>query len=197
MVRTLRLCGLFLGIVIFISGCTDPVTKHSILSTLFDGVPGLPTSRKLCEEEMGEQYKEFYEALAVEEEAGRIEEKSEKKIVSRHRPFVEKNCKGCHDFKKTNRLITEKSELCFVCHTNFIEGKYVHGPVAVGDCLACHLPHDAKYSALLQQHKNIICAKCHKEGRLAEQMHEQVVIHNMNCIDCHDPHSGMAPYFLR
>lgn len=199
MVRTLRLCGLFLGITFLVSGCADSVTKHSILSALFDGVPGLPTTEKLCEDEMGDQYKEFYEALAREEAIRIAEEGSKglKKIVSRHMPFVEKNCKGCHNFKATNRLITEKNQLCYVCHTDFIKGKYVHGPVAVGDCMACHLPHDAKYTSLLKEHKNYICSKCHYEGRLAEQMHKKVITHNMNCIDCHDPHSGNAQYFLR
>lgn len=190
---------LSLGLLMFMCGCSDPVLKHSLLSTLFDGVPALPTTEKLCEEEMGEKYKEFYEALAKEEASGQGGENSarQRKVVSKHRPFAEKKCEGCHDFQKTNLLVVEKNELCFVCHKDFVLERHVHGPVAVGDCLACHYPHDSKYAALLQESKDHICAKCHREERLAVAMHKEVISHQMNCIDCHDPHSSEAPYFLK
>ena len=182
--------------MVFIAGCSDPLTRHNVLSTLFDGVPELPPVEQLCEDHMGDKYKEFYDALAIaEQEKGG--EGSEKRIFSKHPPFAEKKCQGCHDFKKTNRLIVPKNELCYVCHKDFIKGKYIHGPIAVGDCLACHLPHESKYTALLQESRNDICSKCHQESRLAAQMHDKVITHNMNCIDCHDPHSSTAPYFLK
>ena len=196
--RTLFRYCIFFFVGVFVAGCTDPLTKQNILTTLFDGVPDMPPVERLCEEEMGEKYKEYYDALAVEVlegEAGKS--KGPNARLSRHLPFVEKRCRDCHNFQSANRLITEKNELCFVCHKDFIEGKYVHGPVAVGDCLACHLPHDSKHTDLLQEHRNDICAKCHREGRLAVHMHEQVITHKMNCVDCHDPHSSTAPYFLR
>lgn len=180
-------------------GCSDPVTRHSILSTLFDGVPALPSVEKLCEENLGDKYREYYDALAAakENEKVSLENQGKREVLSRHRPFAEKNCSGCHDFKKTNRLITEKNELCFVCHKNFIKGKFVHGPVAVGDCLACHLPHDSFNTALLLEPRNTICTKCHREERLAAKMHENVIDHKMYCVDCHDPHSSRAQYFLK
>lgn len=185
------------GIFALIAGCTDPLARQNVLTTVFDGVPDLPPVEVLCEEHMGEKYKEFYDALAEAQQ--RKEGQSEEKpgILSSHMPYAEKNCQGCHDFKAANLLIAPANELCFVCHKNFIQGPNVHGPVAVGDCLACHVPHDSKYTSLLQQERSTICTKCHIEKRLAENMHIQVISHNMDCVDCHDPHSGVAHYFLK
>jgi len=187
-------CILLLGL----AGCSDPITRHNTLNLFFDGVPDLPPVEQLCQEHMGDKYKEFYDALAEEEALKKQKANSKNQVYGyKHRPFAEKKCKGCHDFTKPNRLITEKSELCFVCHKNFIKGNFVHGPVAVGDCLACHLPHESKNPALLQESRSEICGKCHREKRLAAQMHEQVIDHRMDCVDCHDPHSSGAQYFLK
>jgi predicted CXXCH cytochrome family protein len=94
-------------------------------------------------------------------------------------------------------LLRPSDQLCSMCHKDFVTGSYVHGPVSVSDCLACHLPHDSIYPALLQKSKNEICEKCHVEERVAGRMHEQVISHGMQCVDCHDPHSGNVRYFLQ
>ena len=185
-------------IIAALSGCSDPVSRHRTLSTFFDGVPNLPPVEQLCEESMGDRYQEFYADLAARKAAGEVQDTDEEhRIVSKHKPFAEKNCQGCHDFKKTNLLLRPEDQLCFMCHKDFIKGSYVHGPVSVGDCLACHLPHDSGYPALLQESKNKICEKCHTEERVAVRMHEQVISHGMQCVDCHDPHSGSVRYFLQ
>lgn len=183
----------------FLVSCGDPLTRNKTLTTFFDGVPDLPPVEELCEEYMGDKYKEYYDALAarLQEAAGEGQEGKKSAYRSYHRPFEEKNCEGCHNFKSSNLLIRPADQLCFVCHKNFIRGSQVHGPVAVGDCLACHFPHDSPYPALLQKPRNTICSKCHQEERLAANMHEQVINHEMNCVDCHDPHSGNAQYFLK
>lgn len=190
-------CLLVMGALLF--GC-DPVTRHKTLTTVFDGVPNPPPVEKLCEEYMGDKYREFYAALDVyKKKVASTDVDGEEKvsILSSHRPYAEKNCEGCHDFKRKNLLLQPKDKLCVMCHKNFIQGNFVHGPVAVGDCLGCHLPHDSKNPALLQRPKNEICSKCHQEKRLAENMHIAVIQHNMFCVDCHDPHSGNVQYFLK
>ena len=183
-----------------LAGCggVDPIEGHRALTAVFDGVPDLPPVEVLCEEYMGDKYKEFYDDLAAKAalQAG-VDQKGELRIVSSHPPYAEKNCGGCHNFKATNLLIRPKDQLCYVCHKDFVKGPYVHGPIAVADCLACHVPHDSKHPALLQQAKSTICNKCHHEERLAAHMHEQVIEHQMECVDFHDPHSGFANYFLK
>ena len=195
--NALRLGPILAGVATLLFGCTDPVSRHRTLTTFFDGVPAMPPVEQLCEEYMGDKYQAYYAELEAKREAGELEDEQGTGIVSKHKPFAEKNCNGCHNFKGANMLLKPKDQLCFMCHTDFIKGSYVHGPVSVGDCLACHLPHDAKYPSLLQQPKSEICAKCHVEERIAINMHKEVISHNMECVDCHDPHSSDVRYFLR
>jgi predicted CXXCH cytochrome family protein len=114
-----------------------------------------------------------------------------------HKPYGEKRCNDCHDFSSKVGLIRPKEQLCIGCHRDFIKGKYVHGPIATGTCSACHLPHMSEFPSLLELPKSEICAKCHKEKRLAETMHNKVMERGMECVDCHDTHYGDARYFLR
>ncbi|MDA8164541.1 MAG: hypothetical protein M0017_05880 [Desulfobacteraceae bacterium] len=186
----------FLCPLILLAGCADPVSRHHTLSTFFDGVPNLPPVEQLCEEYMGDEYKEFYAALDAKRKEGGGEGESHA-IVSRHPPFAQKKCTGCHDFKASNMLLRPADQLCGMCHKDFIKGPFVHGPVSVGDCLACHVPHDSPYPFLLQKSKNEICQKCHTEPRVAAGMHKQVISHGMQCVDCHNPHSGNVRYFLQ
>jgi predicted CXXCH cytochrome family protein len=118
---------------------------------------------------------------------------------SSHPPYEEKRCGDCHNTteEKTSGLILPPRELCFSCHTGFIKGHFVHGPVAVGECLACHVPHTSAFSSLLVKDKSEICAGCHKEKRLAAAMHDKVAARRMVCVDCHDPHYGEARFFLK
>jgi predicted CXXCH cytochrome family protein len=178
------------------AGCTaDPIDRHKMLTTFFDGVPALPPVQELCLNQMEALCEEYNQADITD---GMTEEGAAgKRLGSQHRPYAEKNCEGCHDFQAANLLIRPNNQLCFVCHTNFITGSFVHGPVSVGDCLACHFPHDSRYTALLRESKSAICSKCHREERLAAKMHEQVIAHGMECVSCHDPHSGNAQYFLK
>ena len=201
------LFNILMGAIFFslITGCSDPVTRHKVLTTFFDGVPELPTLDKLCKEKVDEVCTPHLDALCPDYEAKIQKAKEEAELAQKkkelkrsvHPPFGQKNCRGCHVFAGTVGFVAPKRKLCFVCHKNFIKGRNVHGPVAVGDCLACHLPHDSKYTSLLRRERSKICQKCHKERRIAENMHRQVIAHKMACVDCHDPHSGNAHYFLK
>jgi predicted CXXCH cytochrome family protein len=181
-----------------IFGCSgDPLSTHKIKTNFFDGVPDLPPLDVLCEDNMEELFNTYYQDRLAESTSGNIEE--ERKIVrgSVHPPYDEKNCKGCHDFEQKNMLIAPKDELCETCHVDFVQGNYVHGPVAVRDCLACHLPHSSENKSLLKMSLSGICDKCHHEDRLAAGMHYAVIEHNMDCVNCHNAHGSDKVYFLK
>lgn len=191
-------CAFFLLTVVgpfILSGCGDPARNHKILSTIFDGVPSLPSQSTICEE--------YYLTRTQAEAAGRelddSESGSNNPNHSSHKPYDEKKCTDCHsnDKNQNDGLIVPKQELCFVCHKDFIKGGNVHGPVAVGDCLACHLPHSSNHKALLIEDPDLICATCHQENRLAAAMHDRFLVKTISCGECHDPHAGDARYFLK
>ena len=170
-----------------------------MLTNVFDGVPDLPPLDQLCRDNMDDLFNEYYLERLVEASAGSIEEEKIVKAGSSHRPYAIKDCQGCHDFKKKNLLLAPENELCEMCHVAFVQPKwqFVHGPVAVRDCLACHLPHSSKHKSLLQESVSDICSKCHHEERLASEMHKLVMKNNMECVNCHDAHGGDTPYFLK
>lgn len=185
----LLVCLLLLGA----GGGCDAVTRHKVLTTIFDGVPSLPPAEQLCEEYAQEQIAVLRGELAATQSEGRVAGRG-----SSHRPYDEKNCGGCHDMDKRGGYVSSGIEdLCFVCHTDFIVGIYVHGPVAVADCLACHEPHSSRFPSLLKFDKRDLCANCHQESRVAAAMHATVMEKNMACVDCHDPHFGNVQYFLK
>lgn len=190
-----RLLSLFLVLATagFLAGCGDMATRHKVLNILFDGVPEMPPAVEYCDD---------YCTGMIEAQEQEDVEVSEEDIVagtagSGHRPYIEKDCSGCHDFDTESGLIKPPRELCQVCHTNFIQDDYVHGPVAVGDCLACHLPHRSKYPALLKEPQETLCQSCHVEPRLAEAMHNRLADRQMACDECHNPHFGGSSYFLK
>lgn len=197
--RALKLLTMFLLAAGILAGCADPVRDHAVKTFFFDGVPALPSLDVLCEENMEVIFNDYYEARIEETFAGAEEEGIHPELgdSSIHPPFRDKNCTGCHDFQKENLLLLPKNELCFKCHKDFIKGVFVHGPVAVADCLACHFPHQSSNSSLLKESRNNICGKCHRERRQAESMHIRVIENKMFCVDCHDPHSGMVHFFLK
>jgi len=82
------------------------------------------------------------------------------------------------------------------CHMSFGKAKFVHGPVAVGECVTCHqlLP---KENHKFQPVKNVEeqCNKCH------DPMTKKAVVHSPvakgECTGCHDPHQSDQQYQLK
>lgn len=198
MKRIFLLCLVVGGLGLIIAGCSsDPLVRHKALTNFFDGVPDLPPLDQLCQDNMADLFNTYYEERLSEAAAGDIEEEKIVTAGSSHPPYAEKNCQGCHDFKKKNLLIVPADQLCEMCHVDFVQGDHIHGPVSVRDCLACHLPHSSKHKSLLQESVSDICAKCHQEERLAARMHDMVMQHDMECVNCHDAHGGESRYFLK
>ncbi|HEX9778248.1 MAG TPA: cytochrome c3 family protein [Geopsychrobacteraceae bacterium] len=189
--KALSLAILVAMAALLLAGC-DPVARHKFTTALLDGYPSLPSA---------DQYFAYYtEQLALQqadaETAAETAVEEDGTSRSAHRPYEEKSCNDCHDKRKTIGLIVEKNRLCGVCHEDFVQGSVVHGPVAIGACLACHLPHSSRYPVLLKASVNDICGNCHTEKRLAEQLHETVRSRGMICVDCHDPHFSNSRYLL-
>jgi predicted CXXCH cytochrome family protein len=183
---------LLVGLTVLLCSC-DPVTRHKVLSTIFDGVPSLPPPQEFCQDYEVQQQ----EAAAAATAQVQDEELLAAAAGSQHAPYAEKDCSSCHDKTKESGLVRPVDKLCFMCHPDIISGQKVHGPAAVGDCLSCHEPHSAAYPSLLKADRAEVCVLCHKEKREAADMHDRLAANGMICVDCHDPHSGKSTYFLK
>ncbi|HBG06623.1 MAG: cytochrome C [Geobacteraceae bacterium GWC2_58_44] len=178
-------------IAVALWGC-DPLTRHKVTSTIFDGVPSLPPADQYCQD--------YHERALLEEKQLASKKKTTAEIVesgSSHPPYKEKRCDKCHDKSKESGLIKPRDELCFVCHPKIIDNYYIHGPASVGSCLECHEPHSSGQKSLLKAERGKLCIVCHKEARIATSMHDKVTSSGLFCMDCHNPHAGAVKYFLR
>lgn len=80
------------------------------------------------------------------------------------------------------------------CHAGMGKDKFVHGPVAVGECTSCH-----------KQKKKHVFAPITKVGKLCyechEELHKQKSVHSPvkagECTKCHDPHQSPFKFQLR
>jgi predicted CXXCH cytochrome family protein len=80
------------------------------------------------------------------------------------------------------------------CHVRMGKEKFVHGPVAVGDCILCHKQ--------LKKHKfepitdiGKLCDDCHEKLTTKKVVHAPVK--KGQCIKCHDPHQSAFKFQLR
>lgn len=178
--------------LLLLSAC-NRVSRHKVVSTILDGTPSLPPAEKFCPELAPE-----LPSPAPDKGAPTSAESGTNVTVrSSHLPFTEKRCNDCHDFDQPGGLNAAPDKLCFTCHAEIIQGEFAHGPAAVGDCLACHVPHTSPHESLLIVAREELCAWCHREVRQSRKMHDNVGARNMSCADCHDPHVGENNYFLK
>lgn len=178
-----------LAVVAVISGGCDPLTVHKVTSTVFDGVPSMPTAEQYC--------KDYHEQATQSELLA--ERKKQQSVVrdSIHPPYAEKRCNDCHDKTTDSGFVVAADALCVHCHKGFPVGEFLHGPAAVGACRRCHLPHTSKNSNLLVKPKEEVCDICHSEARASRGLHSTAVSKGLVCTECHDPHGGNNRFFLR
>lgn len=130
------------------------------------------------------------------------EKEFDQKVVH---PPVEDGCIDCHDPHQSNMRFQLKgtgkkvSSLCFTCHEeDMFTRKHQHGPVASGDCVACHNPHASPNERMLiaPQEGGQLCFECH-EG-VKDQMGRKVTHEPVeeDCNNCHDPHSSDTRFQL-
>lgn len=116
---------------------------------------------------------------------------------SGHRTGNREQCSECH-LKKVEMsagITGAAKALCYGCHDRIDEKRFVHGPLAVGDCLACHDPHGGYGSAHLRKEQKLLCRNCHgPQGDLGKTACGSG---RKACIACHDPHQSDARYLLK
>jgi len=109
-------------------------------------------------------------------------------------PALDDGCDGCHLLKDGKLGRIDQKTACYACHENFEkttgeEKRYLHEPVANGECTSCHAPH---YSTLPKLQKDIKgCFACHDPFPVQGTVHRPVK--SGRCTECHNPHVGLAP----
>ncbi|MBI4585380.1 MAG: c-type cytochrome [Planctomycetes bacterium] len=79
------------------------------------------------------------------------------------------------------------------CHSGLVTGRFVHEPVAQGECNHCHLLLNPKtHQFTLQSNKSDLCYKCHDEPVETMAAHGPVAVGV--CTACHNPHSAENAY---
>ncbi|MCP5103743.1 MAG: hypothetical protein GY950_10215, partial [bacterium] len=117
------------------------------------------------------------------------------KMKSRHPDYFKNICGSCHDRSAGNYLKTKKKDLCFTCHKQeTFTGKYVHGPVAVRQCLTCHMPHESRYVKLLRSKAPELCYECHMKDSVTTPA---PCGRGETCTGCHAPHVSNNRFFVK
>jgi len=161
---------------VFIISC-DEVERYKALTFFFDGVP--PLGQEGFQEELvNSNFQESTQTLP--------------------------NCATCHGKRRQQkgfslqvRLTAPVPKLCYNCHADYTESaSFVHGPVAVGQCLFCHHPHKSKIKHFLKEPEPKLCYKCHNINTI-----ELIPAHFTNqqfaCTGCHHAHASSAKYLLK
>lgn len=177
----------FLVFITFFSASCDEVKRHEILTFFFDGVPPIgyeDSDRDLFSDKAGMQDKQ------IENEV----------VWYAHK--ARKQCDSCHLKSKSSQwavpeFVAEVPQLCYQCHDDTTAAdNYVHGPVAVGQCLLCHDPHRAKNKQLLKKPQPELCFQCHNNvqvGKIPGHADDM----EGTCTKCHDPHSSSVKAMLK
>jgi len=82
------------------------------------------------------------------------------------------------------------------CHATYRAKTYQHGPVALGDCRACHVltePKEHRFEITRQGPE--LCTYCHLEQKVDKVVHDPLA--QGQCLSCHDPHGSNHRKFLR
>lgn len=167
----------------------SPMTRYQVLSFFFDGVPpppGMVVEKPPTEEPR--RTSAFAAGLrALREEATPPE--APPRIVSVHEPYQERNCQQCHDMTHAGMKDPARdASLCDRCHIDQRkEEGWDHGPINLGTCVPCHVPHASVYPSLLYTPVPDLCLDCHVDVT-RESREEHDVPNFPNCVECHDPH---------
>jgi predicted CXXCH cytochrome family protein len=80
------------------------------------------------------------------------------------------------------------------CHSTMGKSKFVHGPVAQGECTTCHvLAGKHKFKPIADVGK--MCTECHEKPTTMAFVHPPVK--QGKCTKCHDPHQSPNKFQLR
>ncbi len=165
----------------------DETERHRVLTFFFDGVPPAGS--------------EGFEGEPFDANSAGLEQTGQKPAWYVHEP--QKDCTNCHrkqsmgGFSSQTRLIAPVPQLCYKCHDDpTVLASFVHGPVAVGQCLFCHNPHRSKVEHLLREAEPKLCYLCH-DASMIELIPAHLAQQTSACTDCHYPHSGPTKSLLK
>ncbi|MEW6072971.1 MAG: cytochrome c3 family protein [Planctomycetota bacterium] len=190
----------FLLAVLVVPACSSS-RHHRVLSFFFDGVP--PPGGQSDPDELrdgsgpAEDGAGTPAAPAAGAFSGRPDLRQRRFV---HAPYRERRCNACHDMLAGALRKQPKDGLCLQCHAGITEGVvYLHGPVAVLDCLACHHFHESTYPGILRTDEQSLCDRCHARDDLGHDEHHSgsESAPARGCLECHQPHGGGDPFFLR
>ncbi|KKL17633.1 hypothetical protein LCGC14_2483600 [marine sediment metagenome] len=112
-------------------------------------------------------------------------------IASYHKPYGDSvKCANCHDANAPMKTRETTLKACRRCHAPHFQrdpSDWVHGPVAVDDCLFCHKGHESEYRSLLTAAPRELCLRCHDAGALLGRPYHRD-LGKQTCSTCHDPH---------
>ena len=166
----------------------SPASRYKILSVFFDGVPNPDKETTVVQDSL---------QLANTNISNARRNLITKPTYVFHPPYRDKDCDDCHERSGSNRLLEPQPELCYDCHDDFSEEfTYQHGPVASGNCTACHNPHLAKNEKLLKRTGQLICLYCHESKQVFANEEHEDLDETDECTDCHSPHGGEDKFFL-
>ena len=175
-----------LVIVLVIPGCTrEP--RHAVLSFFFDGVPPLDAGLEI-DEPLDSAETDIPKVVRL--------------VMLMHKPLEDGLCDRCHR-KERSLYLGEEFDIrgrCFECHEPLQEQlesyPFIHGPVAVSNCLGCHDAHESPYPPLLIQPDPELCYGCHDQ-ELVVSLPSHQDWSEEKCMPCHDPHGGDTRFFLK
>lgn len=169
----------------------SPSARYRVLTFFFDGVPapeGVEPVRDLRAERAARTSSAFGEGIRQLRERPR-EAPAAPRLVSFHEPYSANDCRACHDVEQGNLLeVPTDATLCDRCHEEQRhEEGWDHGPINIGTCIPCHVPHASVHEALLSKPMTQLCLDCHIE--VTPESAEYHDIPNFaDCVACHDPH---------
>lgn len=167
----------------------SPAGRYRVLSAVFDGVPPPPgmVVEGMDELDLDPNASAFSQGLATMR-ARRGPIAKPVKMVSVHKPVAENRCNECHNMDHPGADLARDATLCDKCHLEERQAKgWDHGPINLGTCIPCHLPHESPHEHLLAVAMPALCLNCH-EAVSAEGPDYHRVANFGACTACHDPH---------
>ncbi len=114
----------------------------------------------------------------------------------------EGQCHNCHNLKGDlpdyKKMIPSATCATGQCHPQMGKGKFVHGPVGSGTCIACHNPHGTPNPNMVTRPGREGCYICHETQR--EEFKGKVIhspVAEGACSDCHNPHQSDMKFQLK
>ena len=167
-------------------GCSSP-TQRKWLSIFFDGVPppGGRTNAPAVATTATNSPSPAQAAGGFARPAEWVEP-----AIFHHKPFLDQDCQQCHESKFSHRMKGPPKQVCFSCHTNFLEKAVVkHTPADSGECMACHDPHQSPNKFLLLATGKNACFECHDDF-LENAKVKHAPAESGECLSCHTAHAS-------